>query len=360
MRDWACRLLRMAGVLHEHIACFPSVPAISSGRKALRSADVHQYNEGKAPDRMERTVLVLAEHDTTLEATAQLFQQDGFAVQVASGEDDVASWITSIKPAMMAYRLTDPATRRTVCRSALQAAAALPGARTPVLAICELNEATAAASLCKEGLADDYLILPHLKTDVDRVVTVTERLIALRQQREIEHRRAEAISQLWRDFMRFDFDLEQEILRSDGRPESKAAESLAAARTAHHRAKSRLSGAPVLVVEDDPDFQALLKAIVTTLRQPVIGASTATEALQWLEKNEPSLMLLDYQLPGQDGVNFLEWIRKSPRLQPVPVVMLTGHSRPDTVQRVKKLGVSDFIVKPSDPGTLMKKIAAYL
>ncbi len=307
---------------------------------------------------LQKTVLVLAEHDTSLNDTAALLAHEGCKVHTASGEEDVATRISSLRPAMLAYRLCDPATRRTVCRTALQAVAALPGPRVPVLALCDLAEATAAAALCSEGLADDYLLLPQLQEDPDRLPTTLARLFALREQREQSVREADAIGQLWAAFARFDFDMQQALLRIDA--DGHAGQLLATMRAAQHRAKCRMSRAPVLVVDDDPDFQLLLKTLVAVLRHPVVGVSDASEALDWLERNEASLILLDYQMPGQDGVGFLEWIRKSPRLKPIPVMMLTGHSRTDTVQRVRKLGITDFIVKPSDPPTIMKKISAYL
>ncbi len=305
-----------------------------------------------------RTVLVLAEHDTTLHDTVALFERDGFTVQMASGEENVATWVESLKPSLIAYRLTDPSTTRSVCRRTLQAVAALPGPRTPSLALCELNEANAAAALCTEGLADDYLIVPHLKDDIDRLSTVTERLIALRQQRAVELRRTDAIAQLWQAFMDFDGEMQQELQFAGS--DSRAAKLLASVRNAHHRARSRVGDAPVLVIDDDPDVQSLLKALVVALKQRVIAAADAGEAIQWLTNNEPALILLDYQMPGQDGLGLLERIRSMPQLASVPVIMLTGHSRADMVQRVRRLGVSDFIVKPSDAQTILRKIAAYL
>lgn len=305
-----------------------------------------------------RTVLVLAEHDTTLHETVALFERDGYTVQMASGEDNVATWLTSFKPALIAYRLTDPATRRSVCRSTLQAVAALPGPRVPSLALCELNEATAAAALCKDGLADDYLIVPHLKDDVDRLTTVTERLIALRAQREQQADNSNALDELWQAFTRFDAEQQQELPRTD--PDGRAVARLDRLRAAHHRAKSRLTGAPVLVVDDDPDFRSLLTTLLAALKQPAVAAGDGAAALDWLDKHTPALILLDYQMPGSDGVELLMQLRQVPRLKPVPVIMLTGQSRADTVQRVRRLGVTDFIVKPADPPTIIRKIAACL
>ncbi len=307
---------------------------------------------------MQRTVLVLAEHDTTLHETVALFEREGFTVEMASGEQNVASWIVSLKPSLIAYRLTDPATKRTVCRTTLQAVATMAGARTPSLALCELGEAPAAASLCKEGLADDYLIVPHLKDDVDRLTTTTERLIQLKQQRDAEHWRQVAIGELWQAFIVFDKGMQQE-LKQHG-VGSHSMQLLASVRAANHRARNRVSNSPVLVIDDDPDFQLLLKTLVATLKHPAIGASDTREALQWLEANQPALILLDYQMPGEDGACLLKRIRSMPQLSSVPVVMLTGHSHVDTVRQVRQLGVEDFIVKPSDVATILRKISPYL
>ncbi len=309
-------------------------------------------------DGIRRSVLVLAEHDTTLNAAVALFEQEGFAVQMASGDNDVATRIRTLRPALIAYRLTDPATRRTVCRNTLQMVASLPGARVPALALCELGEATAAASLCKEGLADDYLIMPHLKDDVDRLATVSARLIELGTQREHAMRCVEANNQLWEAFARLDGELRDELAHGDAT--ARIAQSLTATRTAHRRVRSRVNRLPVMVIDDDPDFQALLRALVAALEQPVVSATDSGEAMRWLENNEPALILLDYQMPGQDGVSLLKWIRQSQRLASVPVMMLTGHSRLDTVQQARTLGIAEFIVKPCEPLTIMQKVAAYL
>lgn len=78
-------------------------------------------------DPAQRTVLapVPAEHDTTLHEAVALFERGGYTFQMASGEDNVATRIGSLKPALIACRLTDPATRRSVCRTSLRAVAML-------------------------------------------------------------------------------------------------------------------------------------------------------------------------------------------------------------------------------------------
>lgn len=67
-----------------------------------------------------RIALALAAHDTTLSATVALLEREGFTVPMVSGDRDVTAWIRSVKASLLAYRLTDPATKRTVCRNGLQ------------------------------------------------------------------------------------------------------------------------------------------------------------------------------------------------------------------------------------------------
>lgn len=156
----------------------------------------------------------------------------------------------------------------------------------------------------------------------------------------------------------FDFELQQELSRQ--MPAGRGMRLLSTMRATHHRLKSRIRGTPVLVVDDDPDYRAPLRTLAEVLRHPVVDVSDAGDALDWLASHEPSLVVLGYQMPGQDGASLLEWMRQSPRLQPVPVMMVSGHRRPDTSERARRLGVTGFIVKPSDSPTILQTIVAYL
>ena len=74
----------------------------------------------------------------------------------------------------------------------------------------------------------------------------------------------------------------------------------------------------------------------------------------------PDLVLMDIVLPGGDGVELTEQIKATPELAAIPVVMLTGEARLDTLVRSMEAGVADFIVKPFTREALVAKLGRYL
>ena len=107
----------------------------------------------------------------------------------------------------------------------------------------------------------------------------------------------------------------------------------------------------ILLIEDDEGDQR----IFTTVLQSIGAGITCTvlddagEALYKLETAEVSadLIFLDLRLPGMTGLEFLKELQKKETLRQTPVVVLSGVPDVNDVQETKKLGVSDFIVKPS-------------
>ncbi len=69
---------------------------------------------------------------------------------------------------------------------------------------------------------------------------------------------------------------------------------------------------------------------------------------------------MDVVLPGGDGVVLTEEIKSTPGLSPIPVVMLTGDARVDTLVRSVHAGAADFIVKPFTREALVAKLSKYL
>ena len=100
----------------------------------------------------------------------------------------------------------------------------------------------------------------------------------------------------------------------------------------------------VLVVEDDPDDAIIVgRALETFGIHKMHLAETAEEALQVLEQNSCDIVLLDYNLPGMNGLRLLERIRQSwPR---VPVVLITGLKDEAIAVSVMKAGAADYVAK---------------
>jgi CheY-like chemotaxis protein len=124
-----------------------------------------------------------------------------------------------------------------------------------------------------------------------------------------------------------------------------------------------------LLVEDDPD-QALLmvKAFAQAdIFSPLPIMKSGEELIAFLTEKmpyehrgrlySPSLILLDVHLPGQSGLEVLEWIRIHPRFHRIPVAMLSSSSNPDYINRAYTLGAKSYLIKPTSFSALVEMVS---
>jgi two-component system phosphate regulon response regulator PhoB len=118
--------------------------------------------------------------------------------------------------------------------------------------------------------------------------------------------------------------------------------------------------ANILLVEDEPGIQELLKLNLGQAGHQVIAADDAEGALQYLKTSLPDVILLDWMLPGMSGIDLCRRLRADKRYQPVPIIMLTA--RGEDQDRVAGLdtGADDYITKPFSPRELVSRIRAVL
>ncbi|KUG23855.1 two component, sigma54 specific, transcriptional regulator, fis family [hydrocarbon metagenome] len=100
----------------------------------------------------------------------------------------------------------------------------------------------------------------------------------------------------------------------------------------------------ILVVDDEESICQSLKAILTDEGYQVLVAGSGEEAIKIVEEEMPQLILLDIWLPGIDGLDTLQAIKKiNPRML---VIIMSGHGTIETAVKATKLGAFDFIEKP--------------
>ncbi len=118
--------------------------------------------------------------------------------------------------------------------------------------------------------------------------------------------------------------------------------------------------ATILVVEDEPGIQEVLKFNLSQHGHDVIVAPDAEEALSLLRGALPDLILLDWMLPGMSGIDFARRLRADNRQKNIPIIMLTARTEErDKIQGLDT-GADDYITKPFSPRELMARIKAVL
>ena len=120
-----------------------------------------------------------------------------------------------------------------------------------------------------------------------------------------------------------------------------------------------MSGARVLVVDDEPEMRRALRSILAGHGYEPILAGTATEGLALLERRRPDIILLDLVLPDGDGVDITREIRRERRLD-VPIIVLSAHGEEHQKVRVLDLGADDYLTKPFGVAELLARIRAAL
>jgi DNA-binding response OmpR family regulator len=113
----------------------------------------------------------------------------------------------------------------------------------------------------------------------------------------------------------------------------------------------------VLVVEDEPEFSALLCLWIERYGWEAVVAASSPEALAVFEAREPDIVLLDIGLPGTDGWPVLEQIRRTSH---IPVLLVTARGTEAEKVHGLSLGADDYITKPLSFPELMARIEAAL
>jgi two-component system phosphate regulon response regulator PhoB len=135
----------------------------------------------------------------------------------------------------------------------------------------------------------------------------------------------------------------------------------------------------ILIVDDEPDARAYLKAILDEEGYETITASDGEEALNKAQENPPHLILLDLMMPKKSGIKFLHEIKIDEQLKKVPIVVVSGtrqvtgvdmkhylEEQPFRERKKEGMGVDlditpeAFLEKPIDPSDLLTTVKKFI
>ena len=117
-----------------------------------------------------------------------------------------------------------------------------------------------------------------------------------------------------------------------------------------------MSRQSVLVVEDEEDIMEVIRFNLEKEGYEVNQALSGEKALQVIENNLPSLVLLDLMLPGINGLDLCRIFKQNDRTKAIPVIMLTAKSEDADIVAGLEMGAEDYITKPFSPRVLVARV----
>ena len=118
--------------------------------------------------------------------------------------------------------------------------------------------------------------------------------------------------------------------------------------------------ATILVVEDEPAIQELIFAALRQAGHRTMRAFSAEEAATLVNETLPDVALIDWMLPGMDGIQYTRKLRGEERTRELPIILLTARGEEGDTITGLDAGADDYLTKPFSPRELVARIRAVL
>ena len=114
----------------------------------------------------------------------------------------------------------------------------------------------------------------------------------------------------------------------------------------------------ILSVDDSSTMRKIVGSVVKALNYDFLEASDGNEALDVLTREYESvkMILLDWNMPGMNGIDFLQAVKKNNVFRSIPVIMVTTQGEKNSIVKAVQAGAVNYILKPFTPEDLIKKI----
>ncbi len=116
----------------------------------------------------------------------------------------------------------------------------------------------------------------------------------------------------------------------------------------------------ILAVDDDPEVLGTLERVLKRDQFDVMAVNSGRKALDYLEKRQPDVLILDIIMPEIDGITVCRRVRADPRFAALPILFLTAKGSTDDVVEGLDAGADDYVIKPFELAELQARVKALL
>ena len=124
--------------------------------------------------------------------------------------------------------------------------------------------------------------------------------------------------------------------------------------------KNKMQRSRILVVDDEAPIRQMIRFALERADFDVTEAGNSSEARVVVADETPDLMVLDWMMPGQSGIELARSLRKDRDTSDLPIIMLTARTEEDDRINGLEVGADDYVTKPFSPRELVARIQAVL
>lgn len=122
------------------------------------------------------------------------------------------------------------------------------------------------------------------------------------------------------------------------------------------RTEARYAARQILIVDGNPDQASILAIGLEKQGFETLHVQSGQAALAAAERSRPHLVIMDLRLPDMDGLRVCERLADGPSTCGVPIILLSGMTRPDIIRCSRAAGCKYYVRKPYDPNALLTLI----
>ena len=113
----------------------------------------------------------------------------------------------------------------------------------------------------------------------------------------------------------------------------------------------------ILIVEDNEKNRKLLRDVLQFKGYRTIEAESGEDGVTLATQHKPDLILMDYQMPGIDGIEAFRRIRNASATAHIPIVAVTASAMPEETKKMKEAGFDSFLTKPINVKGFVQAVA---